>query len=205
MPGTLTTWRTAVLSLLDDPSNARYTNDQVDAAIRQALQAYNVTRPFVRTYSIAGTGNYQITMPADFLAERITEVFLDNDDDPPTPITFYAFRKDEQWVIQTTRYVVPTDKNIYVTYADNHILDGLDSGAGTTIPAADEYAVQIGAAGYALASRAASRAESINMQPAVTAQLLSLSKVYLAQFTLLTRPHASPTFTQTPDLKGGVF
>jgi hypothetical protein len=205
MSGTLTTWRSAILTLLDDSPAARFTSAQIDAAIRQALQQYNATRPLVRTYSVDGQDAYQIVLPSDFAAEHITEVVLDNDSDPPTIITFYAFHKDEQWVIQTRNYLVSSSESILVTYTAPHTLDGLDGGAGTTIPLVDEYAVQIGAAGFALASRATSRTESINLQPEVAQQLLKLSEIYRDQFNKMTAPKPKPTFTNEPELRGDIF
>ena len=205
MSGTLTTWRTAVLALLDDASAARYTTAQVDAAIRQALHQYDANRPLVATYSMDGQDTYQIIVPADFPGEHITEVELDNDDDPPTALTFYAFRKDEQWFIDTIGYLVSSDEDIFITFSNRHTLDGLDGGAGTSIPAADEYAVQIGAAGFALQSRASSRAESINLLPEVSQQLLTLAALYLAQFNRLAGPRPVPTLTREPTLKSDIF
>jgi hypothetical protein len=205
MTGTLTTWRTAVLALLDDASSARFTSAQVDAAIRQALQAYNTRRPLVQTYILDGQDAYQIVMPADFATEHVIGVELDNDDDPPTELPFRAFRRDEQWVVETLNYKVASTESILVTYSTTHTLDGLDSGAGTTIPDLDEYAVMIGAAGFALRSRSVSRSESINLLPEVSENLSQLADAYLTNFEILIRPHPRPTFTAEPELKSDVF
>ena len=42
-------YRTKVLALLDDPLLARYTANQVDAAIRTALETYSLFKPNVGT------------------------------------------------------------------------------------------------------------------------------------------------------------
>jgi hypothetical protein len=201
----LAAFRTAVLALLDDAALARYTNVQVDAALRQALAAYQNARPLVRTYSVDGTGDYQITMPDGFDAIAVTEVYLDNSDDPPTPLTFYAFLRDEQWIVQTTGYLVSATESLLVTYTLPHTIDDLDSAAGTTIPPEDEQAVQIGAAGYAALSRAVSRAEAINLNAGAQTALMKLSTEYLTQFAKLIHPKPAAVFTAEPELKTDVF
>jgi hypothetical protein len=201
----LSSFRTFVLSLLDDSALARYTNTQVDAALRQALAAYQSARPLVRTYSVDGTGDYQIVMPDDFDAIAVTEVYLDNTDNPPTPLTFYAFLKDEQWVIQTTQHLVLATESILVTYSLPHSIDDLDDAAGTTIPYEDEQAVAIGAAGYAALSRAVKLVETVNVEKSAWSALLKLGTEYLTRFAKLIRPKTTATFTQEPDLKTDVF
>ncbi len=62
----IATFRTAIAKLLDDSTNARYSNDQIDQALRQALQEYSRVRPYLQTYNVNGTGERVLEMPADF-------------------------------------------------------------------------------------------------------------------------------------------
>ncbi len=175
-------FRTAVLALLDDPTPSRYTTNQVDASLRQAIYQYSMARPYIKTYSVDGVDDYEIELPADFSAFGISEVFLDNDDDPPTPVTFYAFKRDDYWWIHTSGRLIASDEAIMVTYSTSHTIDGLDSAAGTSIPIEDEAILQVGAAGYAALTRASSHTESINMQPEVSGQLLTWALEMLKYF-----------------------
>ena len=199
-------YRTAILAILDDPSLARYTNDQVDAALRQALRLYAGFRPIIRTYIVDGSDTFQITMPADFLAVQVLSVHLVNTDyDPPKEIAFYATLIDEQWTIETRDYKVAATESISVEYSISHTVDGLDSAAGTTVPEEDELAVQMSAAGYCCLSRAASRTETINLQPDVAAGLINLGVHLLDEFAKFIHSRPSVTISVPPDMVSDDF
>jgi hypothetical protein len=175
-------YRTRVLDLLDDVTSLRFTDQQIDADIWQALLHFDRARPLVRTYNLDATGYQVLTLPADFDASTITRVqlysltsvqaFLD--------VYFKAMRIDEQWVIETTLGTYAVGQILVVTYVGRHTIDGLDGGAGTTIDSDD--LLVLGSAGFAAQSRAVSRSESINMQPGVQAQLAESAKTYLGLF-----------------------
>lgn len=198
-------FRTAVLALLDDPTIARYTAAQVDAALRQALYFYSMARPLIYTYNVDGCDDYEIEMPADFSAFNISEVFLDNSDDPPTPVVFYAFKRDEHWFIHTSSRLIASTEAIMVTYSLTHTIDGLDGAAGTTIPIEDEPILQVGAAGYAAFIRSNSHAESINMQPSVSGQLLKWSLELLKRFQDAISTHQSAGYADLPAIPTNKF
>lgn len=179
----LASYRTAVLQLLDDTGLLRYTNLQVDQALRWALGQYSRSRPIMRTYSADGAGTYILELPADFTAFNITRIQMDDGTDPPTEVAFKAFYRDESWYVETTERLLASSDTVTVTYDAPHTIDDLDSAAGTTIPDAHEWLIQVGAAGYAARMRAVSRAETVNMQPEVRKQLMEMANQFLTEFS----------------------
>ena len=178
---TLAQYRTRVSELLDDPTNARYTTAQIDTALRTALIDYSVIRPVKRTYQLDTTGAEVIALPADFAAMQITRIQLWNTNpNQMVDLAFFVRLVDEQWTIEIKDTCYPAGFVLTITYTARHTIDSLDSASGTTVD--DDNLLCLGAAGYAAQSRAVSRAESINMQPAVQKQLLDLSTRYFSQF-----------------------
>jgi hypothetical protein len=175
-------FRTKILLLLDDVALARYTSDQVDEALREALNKYNRFNPIEKTYIINGTGAYRITLPADFAALAITRIeWLSSSPTVDDAIPFYAYKPDEQWEIEL-RSSYSTSDTLIIYYAATNFIDGFDSGAGTSIPAEDVDILALGAAGFAALTRAHSRAEAINLVPNETQNLLALGQKYLTEF-----------------------
>ena len=199
-------FRTAVLALLDDPTNVRYTSAQVDQGLRQALQEYSLANPRAALYNVDGNGNYRFELPADFQPIQITGVELhDATANPQCPILFYAYNQDSQWIMETKDTLVKVGQSIDISYGAYHTIDGLDSGAGTTIPAEDEAALEMGAAGFAAIMRAVSRSESVNLQPDVTKALLDLSVAFLEAFHASIYHVRMAAFAEMPGLDGDVF
>jgi hypothetical protein len=178
---TLAQYRVRVAELLDDTANARYVTAQIDTALRAALIDYSTMRPILRTYMLDTTGDKVIDLPADFTAMQITRVQLWNND-PDKYINVKAFVRlvDEQWSVETVDTIYPTKNVLIVSYTDHQTIDSLDSAAGTTVD--DDNLLAIGAAAYAAQSRAVSRAETINMQPALQKQLIDISTRYFNIF-----------------------
>ena len=188
MSYTIAQVRTAVLSLLDDVSSARYTSAQIDTAVRSALIDYGQYRPLVQTYIFETDGNQRMSLPADFSALSISSIELwDADPAQGDEIKFKAWKEDEQWIIETDE-VLTAHNVLSITYNAPHTVDGLDSAAGTSVD--DSPLLAVGAAGYAARSRAVSRSESINLQPQVMAQLLKMSDTFLTNFTAQLRTFA---------------
>ncbi len=202
----IATFRTAIAKLLDDSTNARYSNDQIDQALRQALQEYSRVRPYLQTYNVNGTGERVLEMPADFQPIRISRVdYHDENDSPQVELAFYSYHQDGSWFIELADQVLAATESIDVSYLSSHQIDGLDSAAGTSVPAEDENAVQQGAAGYAALYRAVSRAESVNLQPAVQKQLLELSQAFLRAFRAAIAKRAGSAFAVLPAIPTDTF
>jgi hypothetical protein len=179
----LTAFRISILALLSDASNAIFSNNDVDQALRWALTEFSDHRPFIRTYQftvISTTGVH--ILPADFTTRHITKVDLyDEDPDDIVDLVYYAYQRDEQWIVET-RSEVSAGEVLQISYSVIHTIDGLDSAAGTTLAAADEPFIHVGAAGRAAQMRALDRIETINMNPDVVQKYRLLAADYLSSF-----------------------
>ena len=184
----LAAFRTSVLSLLSDASNAIFSNNDVDQALRWSLTEFSDHRPFIRTYQLSvDTTTGVHTLPADFITRHITKVDLyDEDPDDIVELTFYAYQRDEQWIVET-RSEVSAGEVLQISYSVIHTIDDLDAAAGTTLPVSDEPFIHVGAAGRAAQMRALDRIETINMNPDVVKMYKLLATEYLSSFaTFLT-------------------
>jgi hypothetical protein len=127
---------------LNDPDNDRFTDDQVDAALRWALVQYNLYRPLIATYSLNTDGKHTIELPDDFNATHIIKVELFNDNiDLIRELAYYAWKVEEAWFVQTAGETVPVDNVLTITYSAPNTIDDLDGAAGTTVPLEDEHLV----------------------------------------------------------------
>jgi hypothetical protein len=191
-------YRTAILDLLDDPLLARFTNNQIDRALRWALEEYSKARPLVSTYLLDTDGTCRLAMPDGLNIQGITRVDLWNADPSlMLSVTFYAYQADETWIVETMYSKFAAGNFLQVTYGTLHTIDGLDSAAGTTIPEADEAILQVGAAGQAAQMRTASRAEAINLNNDAVKLLQGLATQYLALFRARLAPSSTaPAFAE---------
>src|SRR5450759_4960824 len=130
MTAAIAGYRTAILALLADAGNVIFTNLDVDQALRWTLSEYSMHRPLIRTYqySVLGTTAFH-TMPTTFITRQVTKVELWNAlPDSVIELGFYAYRPDEQWVINTM-FQVENGEVLTVYYSDIHQVDGLDAAA----------------------------------------------------------------------------
>jgi len=194
-------YRTAILALLSDATNVIFSADNVDQALRWALAEYSLRRPLIRTYQFsvdASTGIH--SLPADFITRHITKVELYNaDPDAITECAFYAYIRDEQWIIVTSREVA-AGSVLQISYSAIHQVDGLDSAAGTTVPDADETPLETGAAGRAALMRSLDRIETINMNKDVVAMYKALGEQYLISFAQVLFVRDGVIFSPVPDM-----
>jgi hypothetical protein len=164
----LAAYRIGVLALLTDATNAIFSMNDIDQALRWALAEYSLRRPLIRTYMLSVDASTAVhILPADFITRQIVKVELYNSDwDSIVELAHYAYKRDEQWIIET-QFGVDAGEVLQVSYSDVHLIDDLDSAAGTTVPDADETLLELGAAGHAALMRALDRIETINMNPDV--------------------------------------
>ena len=179
---TIAQFRTKVYLLIDDPAPSRYTANQVDQALRQALNTYDEYRPNMESYILEATGSQRLVMPADINIRWIKKVEWIREDQYQDEIGFYAYFQDTQWTIETIRTVVPSGDQVAVEYAARHYIDGLDSAAGTSVPDVDDDLLAIGAAAYAIRSRASSKLEDNNLNKDEAKMLNELANEYLRSF-----------------------
>jgi hypothetical protein len=179
----LAAYRTAVLALLVDPTNVIFSNTDVDQALRWSLSEYSLRRPLIRTYQFTVVSSTTIhELPTDFITRHVTQVQLWNSDPQKMlDLAFYATICDEEWTIETST-AISAGSVLTISYSVVHQIDGLDSAAGTTVPAADETLLQTGSAGRCAQMHALSKVETINMNNDVVKLYRDLAVDYLASF-----------------------
>ena len=181
---TLSQYRTIILAILNDASLDKYTNDQVDQALRQALETYSFHKPRSLTWYLDCDGNKRVPLPADFSASRIIRIeWFRSDPDVLDQVGFYAVRIDDQWYIEMTGQVLPSGEVLTIEYETLHLIDGLDSASASTVPTDDVHLLAMGAAGYAARSRAHAKTEANNLNPQEARDLSTQSLAWLNDFT----------------------
>jgi hypothetical protein len=124
----------------------------------------------------------------------------DSNPDRISVIPCDAYKVDEQWVLETMAGAYSPGYILIVTYSITPTMDGLDDASGTMIPAGEGSILMIGAAGFTALSRSSSRAETINMQPAISAQVASMAQGFLSQFRAGLASQAGAWFAGPPAL-----
>jgi hypothetical protein len=187
----IASYRTQILALLFDPALAIFSNDNCDSALRVALLEYSARYPLIRTYQFMVDAATSIhNLPADFITRQIVDVELyDADPDLIKHVPYYAFYRDEGWIVQTVQGDIAAGEVLQISYSDIHQVDGLDAAAGTTVPDADETLLVVGAAGHAAQARAMGTVEIITMNKYVVRDYRLLASDYLTKFVqFLSRP-----------------
>ncbi len=196
-------YRTAVLALLVDPTNAIFSMNDVDQALRWSLSEYSLRRPLIRTYQFTVVSSTTFhELPVDFITRHVTQVQLwDSDPEKMLDLAFYAYICDEEWTIETSTEIAAGEV-LTISYSAVHQIDGLDSAAGTTIPAADETLLETGAAGRSSQMHALSKVETINMNDAVVKLYRDLASDYLSTFNagILKEPGIAVAAVTFPDI-----
>lgn len=191
-------FRTAILALVDDASQTRFTTAQVDAALQWALAEYSKYRPLLKSYLLDTDGTCRLALPDEISAAvlAISKVTLYNADPRQVvEVVYYAYKQDETWMIETLLTTFASGQYLTIEYAASQTVDGLASASGTTVPGYDEYLIQTGAAGHAAQMRAISRSETFNLNAEAVKFLRDMAKDYLAIFKDgLTPENPAPVF-----------
>lgn len=196
---TIAEYRTGVLTVLGDSGGRRYTEAQLDMALRQALSQLDSQVPGreavkVRIARMNGTEAVLNWLPpdgADILAVKGENGMWYNAADhrvgPNTFIQFYG------------KPLPAGGQQLMLELSRGHTIRGLDNGTETTVPAPLGLAVCTGAAGYALRIRASSVAEVFGKRPEDTQRLQEQSDRLLTEYAdLLSRAAMHRAFHRDP-------
>jgi hypothetical protein len=183
---TLTDFIVKTAQILTDPAYGKFSTTELTQAIRQALADYDTRRPIKLTFPHEADGLLRVVLPLDFQPIAILGIEK-YDDDPGTKneLEFKPERVDEQWQFETP-IAITAGTSLNIKYSAPNTIANLDSGATTTVLLQDFESLCIGAAGYALLSRAIDKSESINLQQNVQAALEKSGNAYLVSFRTLT-------------------
>jgi hypothetical protein len=160
----LATIRDRVEARLQDASNERWSTDDLDEAIRTALEQYSKYNPHHKldTVNISTAGReIDISSITDDL--QIEKVWWDYDSgDPSYPPNFRQFEVWPGDVLFIDDRTAPASGDVVrIWYTAMHTIEDLDSATETTIPADDEGTIVTGACHFAAHTRVVELAEEI--------------------------------------------
>lgn len=166
--------RGRVESTLQDSGHSRWSTDDLDEAIRKALEQYGRRNPHhaIGTVTLSSDGR-EIDISSLTGLLRVEKVWWDYDSG--TPGYPPNWRQFEVWPGSVLYIDDPTEPSngdvVRVWYTKVHTINGLDSATATTVPAEDIGYVVIGAGHFAAQSRAVELSESLNVDKDVVKRL----------------------------------
>jgi hypothetical protein len=160
----LTTIRDRVEARLQDASNATWSTDDLDEAIRTALEQYSKYQPQHKLTSITlGAAGREVDISSLTDVLRIEKVWWDYDDtDPSYPPNYRQFEVWPGDILYIDDRTAPSSGDkVRIWYTALHTIEDLDSATATTIPEDDEGTIVTGACHFATQMRAAELAEDL--------------------------------------------
>jgi len=166
--------RRRVRSRLQDLSAASWANEDIDEAIRTALEQYSKYKPqhTIGTISLSADGR-EIDISSLTGCIRVEKVWWDYDSsDPSYPPNYRQFEIWPGDILYIDDRTEPSSgETVRVWYSKSHTLDGLDGETSTTIPANDEGTIVTGACHFAAQFRVAELSESLTTHDDVVQNL----------------------------------
>jgi hypothetical protein len=186
MSDSLTTLISKVQVLLGDDGTI-FTTATVTAAIRQALDEWNLRVPVNAATLVTGVNDqyeYELT---DFDANAVEILDLlrqgDNNNEQDISITYDDYSEDERLFFRL-RTPVTTSDTLIVRYRLRHTINGLDSQTESTLPAYLDQSIVNGAAYFSIMIRATSRIETINLSQDQSDNYREIAVAYASAFSL---------------------
>jgi hypothetical protein len=181
---TLTTLRARLQAVLQD-SAVKWSTDDLDEAIRQALEHYSRIKPYqtLGTINLTAAGR-EISVSSLTGVVRVVHVWWDYDS--VTPGHPPQWRNFATWPGSKIYINDPSEPQsgdvVRVWYTKDHSINGLDSATATTIPSDDEATVIAGAAACAARFRAVELSEKLNVDPDVYARVQKWADDMMTEF-----------------------
>jgi len=166
--------RDRVESRLQDSGNTRWSTDDLDEAIRTALDEYSQKQPHhaIGTIALAAAGR-EISLSSLTGLLRVEKVWWDYDSS--TPGYPPNWRQFEVWpgslLYIDDREQPASGEVVRVWYTKMHTIKGLDSATATTVPSEDVSTIVTGAAYHAARTRALELSEKLNVDGNVVRRL----------------------------------
>ena len=184
MATTITTLRDRLEQTLQDTGNAKWTTNQLDEAIRQALAAYSEHLPHraITTLDVSSAGR-EISI-STITYRSIERVWWDydatNPDHPPHWRDFETWPGDILYINDTDE---PTSGDkVRIWYTADHTLTDLDTATATTLPTRHESLLVQGASGFAAAARRVTILEQVNLNEWAPRNLREWAELQLTSF-----------------------
>ena len=190
---TLATIRNRVEATLQDSANAVWSTDDIDEAIRKALDRLNwvLPREVIGAITLAAAGR-EISLASLTGLLDVKRVWWDYDSTSPTHPP--DFRRFQVWP-NNILYIDDDDEPaagdvVRVWYTKHHTILNLDSGTETTLDSNWQGVIVTGAAGYAAQSRAVELAEQATLDGSQS-RLMDFANKMIAEFRTQVRAEAN--------------
>ena len=184
MATTLTTLRDRLEHTLQDTGNTKWTTNQLDEAIRQALAAYSEHLPHRAITSLTLTADGREIDISTITYRNIERVWWDYDssdpDHPPHWRTFETWPGDLLFVNDSDE---PASGDVVrIWYTADHTVTDLDAATSTTLPSRHESILVQGASGFAAAARRVTILEQVNLNEWAPRNLREWAELQLTTF-----------------------
>lgn len=171
---TLSELRDRVEIKLQDTGNERWSADDLDEFIREALEQYSRRNPnnAIGTIELSSDGReIDISSLSDLL--RVDRVWWDYDSSSPGyPPNWRQFQVWSGTLLYIDDATAPSSGDtVRIWYTKPHTIEDLDSATATTVPAEDITYIVVGGAHFAAQSRAVKLSESLNVDKDVVERL----------------------------------
>lgn len=165
MSDTLSQLITKVQGILGDDGTI-FTTAICTAAIRQALDEWNIRVPIHAAVTITGINNQHEYELSDEDASAVTIIDVlrqgNNNDELDISLTYDDYTEDERLFFRL-RHPVTASDTLIVRYKIRHTINGLDSAVESTLRSEHDQAIVLGSAYFCVMIRAVSRIETINL------------------------------------------
>ena len=169
---------------LQDASNTLWSTDDLDEAIRRALEEYSLVDPLetITTVTLSTSGR-EVDISAITGRIQVTRAWWPyTSTDPEYPPNWCTFEEwDDILFIDT-----PTEPDaadvVRIWYSSLQTIEDLDSATATTLKGAAEAMIVTGAAGFAAQQRAIELAEELNVDHDVAERLSLYAAAMLEKF-----------------------
>lgn len=179
---TISEYRTAVLTVLGDPGGRRYSEDQVDLALKEALGKLGTFRPNRETVKVKIAELRGKEAIIKWVPDASSDVLTVRDESGH----WYCaadYRTGGKMYLQLYGDVfVGEGDTLLLEISHPHRIQGLGGETSTTVPESLSLTVAAGAAGYAMRIRARSVTEVFGKRPEDTERLMEQSEILIGEF-----------------------
>jgi hypothetical protein len=186
MPTNLASLRDRVAQALEDPTSLKWDDDQLDEAIRHALDTYATYFPHRAIEAITLLAGGREIDVSSLSFTSIDRVWWDYDAlDPAHPPHWRDFEVWPGSLLHLKTADLPAIGDVVrIWYTAPHTLEDLDLAAETTFPDHHASTLVLGATGYAALNRNVTILEEANLNSWASRNLREWAQLQLAAFRL---------------------
>ena len=179
---TVSEYRTAVLTVLGDPGGRRYSEEQIDLALKEALGKLGSFRPNRETVKVKIAQMRGKEAVIKWVPDPSSDVLTVRDESGH----WYCaadYRTGGRMYLQLYGDVFAGEGDtLLLEISHPHTIQGLGGETSTTVPESLSLTVAAGAAGYAMRIRARSVTEVFGKRPEDTERLIEQSEILIGEY-----------------------